>query len=129
MKKGTVKIIAAVLTAIMALALFAGCAKPAAEGTKNITVDVVANGETETFTYATEAETLEEAVGDLVEGEKGDYGLFITAVNGITADAANEEWWCITKNDGEAVATGISEIKIADGEKYEITLMVGYDSF
>lgn len=125
--KKTVKIIAAVLVAIMALALFAGCAKPAADGVKNITVDVIANGETETFTYETDAETLEEAVGDLVEGEQGDYGLFITAVNGITADAANEEWWCITKNDGEAIAVGISEIKIADGEKYEITLMVGYD--
>ena len=42
----------------------------------------------------------------LIEGEEGQYGLFITAVDGVKADDSKNQWWCITKN-GEQVNTGV----------------------
>ncbi len=61
----------------------------------------------------------------LVEGENGAYGLFITSVDGETADDSNQEWWCITKEGGQ-VNTSADQTPIADGDKYELTLMIGY---
>lgn len=57
----------------------------------------------------------------LVEGTQGEYGLYIETVDGVTADAANQEWWCITK-DGEMLNTSADLTPIADGEHYELTL-------
>ena len=61
----------------------------------------------------------------LVSGESGPYGLFITSVDGETANDSNQEWWCITKNN-EQLNTSADQTPIADGEKYELTLTVGY---
>ncbi len=83
--------------------------------------------ETVTFTLETEAQTLREALeeNDLVEGTESEYGLFVTSVNGVVADEANQEWWCFTKS-GESLMTGVDGIQIADGDHYEITLTSGY---
>ena len=51
--------------------------------------------------------------------------MFIKTVNGYTVDDDKQEWWCITKSS-EAVFEGIENIKINDGDKYEITLKTGY---
>ena len=61
----------------------------------------------------------------LVSGEEGAYGMFITTVDGETADDTNQEWWCITK-DKEKLNTSADQTPIADGEKYELTLTIGY---
>ena len=42
-------------------------------------------------------------------------------MDGVTADAEKQEWWCITKN-GEQLNTGADQTPIADGEHYELTL-------
>lgn len=98
------------------------------EGAKTLTVQVVqADGSTEEFTLQTDAEFLGEALRErgLIEGEEGPYGMYITAVNGVTADEGSQEWWCITKG-GEEVYTGVDETPIADGDTFELTLMVGW---
>ena len=61
----------------------------------------------------------------LIEGSESEYGLFVTKVDGIEADSANEEWWCLTKG-GETVMTGVDSTPVADGDKFEFTLTVGY---
>ena len=102
--------------------------KAPTEGQKTITVSVVdKDGASEEFTYQTDREFLGEVLQDekLVEGEEGEFGLFITSVNGIAADESNQEWWCITKT-GEQVNTSADQTPIADGEAYELTLTVGY---
>ena len=73
------------------------------------------------------AEFLRGALEDakLVEGEESDYGLFVKTVDGVTADDANEEWWCFTKG-GEPVMTSVDSTPIADGDTFEITLTTGY---
>ena len=61
----------------------------------------------------------------LIEGEESEYGLFVTEVDGIEADSANQEWWCLTIN-GEMASTGVDSTPVEDGGKYEFTLTVGY---
>ena len=106
----------------------ASTSPPAPSATdKTITATVVANGEEEAFTIHTDEEYLRGALEsiDLIAGEESEYGLFVTTVNGITADDANQEWWCFTKG-GESLNTGVDSTPIADGDAFEITLTVGY---
>ncbi len=98
------------------------------EGTKEITLEVVIpEEETKDFTIKTDAEYLRQALeeANLIKGTDGDYGLYITEVNGRVANDTKQEWWCITKENAQ-VNNGVDTIPIADGDKYEITLMVGF---
>jgi hypothetical protein len=99
------------------------------EGSKKVVVSVVIPEEkTKDFTLHTDAEFLRQALQekDLIQGSESQYGFYITEVNGRAADDANQEWWCITKS-GETVNTGVDQTPLADGDHYELTLMVGYD--
>lgn len=98
------------------------------EGAKTVTVEVIAGGETvQTHTIQTDAEYLRSALEQekMVEGEESAYGLFLLTVDGITADDAKQEWWCVTKEGGQ-VDTGVDATPIADGDHFELTLMVGW---
>lgn len=88
---------------------------------------VVSEDDTRDFTISTEAATLQEALEQegLIEGDESSYGLFVTTVDGVTADDSKQEWWCLTK-DGEEWVNGVSTTEIADGDKYEFTLKTGY---
>ena len=46
-------------------------------------------------------------------------------VDGESADASQQQWWCFTK-DGEMLMTGVDDTMIRDGEKYEITFTTGW---
>ena len=125
------KLLAGVLALVIVVAALIGVyftTRPATSATdKTITATVVANGEEEAFTIHTDEEYLRGALEsiDLIAGEESEYGLFVTTVNGITADDANQEWWCFTKG-GESLNTGVDSTPIADGDAFEITLTVGY---
>ena len=97
-------------------------------GAKEITVTVVhADQSSKDFVYQTDEAYLGaviEAEG-LVEGTDGDYGLFITSVDGETADDSKEQWWCITKG-GESVNTSADQTPIENGDHFELTMMEGY---
>ena len=97
-------------------------------GDKTITVEVIlADGTSKEHTVNTDAEFLRGALEEknLVEGDESEYGLFVKTVDGVTANDANQEWWCFTKG-GETLFTGVDTTPIADGEHYEITLTVGW---
>ena len=97
-------------------------------GATEITVTVVhADQSSKDFVYQTDEAYLGaviEAEG-LVEGTDGDYGLFITSVDGETADDSKEQWWCITKG-GESVNTSADQTPIENGDQFELTMMEGY---
>ena len=130
-KTGRGKIIAAVAVLIVAAAALAAVyfafGPKGAAGEKTITVEVVLpDGSAETAITTDEAYlrgALEQE--GMIAGEESEYGLFVTAVNGVAADDSKEQWWCFTK-DGESLATGVDSTPIADGEHYEITLTEGY---
>lgn len=128
--KKTTAIVAVILVVVIAagIGLYAKFKPQTEEGAKTITFSVIANGETKDFTIKTDAEYLSGALNEqkLIEGSDSEYGLFVTTVNGIEADSAKEEWWCFTKG-GEMLMTGVDTTPIADGEKFEATLTVGYE--
>ena len=101
------------------------------EGSKTITVDVVkADGSKDNYKIKTDAEYLKEAIDKdgriKLDGSSSEYGFFLTTVNGITTDSANEEWWCVMV-DGESALTGIDQLPVQDGGNYELIFTVGYE--
>ncbi len=93
------------------------------EGDKTIKVKIAADEKSVTLTVRTDAETLGDALAahSLVEGEEGQFGLYIKKVNGMLADYdVDQTYWSLTK-DGEYLMTGADSTPIADGENYELT--------
>ena len=105
------------------------------DNSKTIALTISADGKTETYEVKTDAETLGKMLVDegYVKNDQESYGLYIKTVygpfkDGRTVDTGKEEWWSLKKN-GETLMTGADQTTISDGEKYELTLMVGYDNF
>lgn len=127
--KGTLIAAAALLlVCILAGGLYLRFKPQAVKGEKEVTIVVVHGDKTEkTFQCHTDAEYLVEVLKEnqLVDGEEGEYGLFIQAADNETADESKQQWWCITKG-GEQVNTSADQTPIADGEQFELTLKEGY---
>ena len=112
-----------VIIAVMAL-VFWKFMPQGTKGDKTIQIQVVVSEEDiRDFTIQTDEAYLGAALQNekLIEGEDSQYGLYITKVDGVEADASKNQWWCITK-DGEQVNTGADTTPIADGDHYELTL-------
>lgn len=80
-------------------------------------------GNSKKFNIKTNCDNLGDALleAKLVEGEDGPYGLYIKVVDGLRADyELDGAYWSLSKN-GEMLLTGVSETKISNGEKYELT--------
>lgn len=93
------------------------------EGAKTVTVTVVHADKTEkTFTYKTDAEYLGEVLEaeGLVEGTMGDYGLYITKVDGEEAIyEENGSYWAFY--DGDEYATlSVDQTPIEDGDSFSL---------
>ena len=120
------KIVIACVALLVVLAVGLTCAwaftkKDVQAGAKTVTIDIVHDEtNTKTYTVETDAEFLVDALKSAVEveGEEGDFGLFIYAIDGDTADAAANEYWLFEYADGTQVETGVSMTPIADGEHY-----------
>lgn len=129
MKKKTLIGCGALVAACLLAALLYLQTRPeTAAGDKTIDVVVVhGDGSEADFQYQTDAEYLGDVLTEngLVEGTESTYGLFITTVDGETADDSLQQWWCITR-EGEMLSTGADQTPIADGEQYELTLTEGY---
>ena len=111
---------AAAIAVILALLLvFHFTSGPSDAGEKTLSIH------TRAFTVTTDENYLGPALEaeGLIEGEKGQYGLFITTVDGVKADDSKNQWWCITKG-GEDVYTGADSTPIADGDCFELTLSI-----
>lgn len=116
------------LCCVLALIVFFQTRPDTAAGEKHITISVVhSDSSKSTFSYDTDAEYLGEVLTEegLAEGTEGPYGMFITTVDGETADDSKEQWWCITKG-GEMVNTGADQTPIQDQDTFELTLKEGY---
>ena len=98
------------------------------EGMKSFTFTVVdAEGNETVHKLKSDAEMLGTALleEELIAGETGEFGIYVKTVGGITADEANQEWWCLTKG-GESIMTGADQTPLEDGAAYEFTLTVGW---
>lgn len=92
------------------------------EGQKTLTVEVEAEKKVVVFTVHTDKETVGEALQELklIEGEEGEYGLYVKTVNGMLADySVNQSYWAFLIN-GEYASTGVDGAVIAEGEIYRL---------
>lgn len=127
-KKGILSLAALLLVIAALFGVYQFAKGTTAEGAKTITIDVIhKDTSVKTFEYHTDREYLGEVLKDekLAEGENGAFGMFITTVDGETANDADQEWWCITK-EGAQLNTSADQTPIADKDKYELTLTTGY---
>ena len=96
-----------------------------AQGTKTITVAVIMDGETtRELTIRTDAEFLRGALEQekLVEGTESQYGLYVTTVDGVTADDSQRQYWCFKDGNGNDLTVGVDSAPIADGDAFQIVL-------
>ena len=96
-------------------------------GEKHITVELVGKDSSRTVELDTDEEYLGPALQSegLIDGTQSEFGLYITTVDGYTADESAQEWWCLTKG-GQSVNTGVDSTPIADGDAFELTLTTGW---
>lgn len=92
------------------------------EGASTITVECTADDRTVTFTVHTDAEYLGAALQEigLLEGEESQYGLFVTAVNGMSADYEADGYYWAIYIDGEYALTGVDSTPVTDGGSYSL---------
>ena len=91
------------------------------EGENQFTFKVVDKEGNETvFTVNTDKKNVGEALLDLglIEGEDGDYGLYVKKVNGILADYdVDQTYWAFYVN-GEYAMSGVDTTTIENGAEY-----------
>lgn len=91
------------------------------EGETKFAFTVVDKEDNETeFEIHTDKETVGEALleVELIEGEEGEFGLYVKKVNGITADYDKDQTYWAFYVDGEYASSGVDSTKIEEGKKY-----------
>ena len=127
-KQGLIALGLFVLLVIGSLAVYSRLVPKTQEGSKTITVNVDhLNGDDTTFTVSTDAEYLRAALEQegLIAGVEAEYGLWLTTVDGETADEDAQQWWGYDVN-GEFALYGVDEQVVTDGDVYDFTLNVGW---
>lgn len=93
------------------------------EGSAKFILTVVDKEGAETqFEIHTDKDTVGEALAELelIDGEEGEYGLYVKTVNGITADYDKDGvYWAFYIN-GEYAQTGIDATAITEGDNYTL---------
>lgn len=93
------------------------------EGSTSFTFEVVTDDSTTRFLVHTNETTVGAALlgVDLIAGDTSDYGLYVTEVNGITADyTADQAYWAFYV-DGEYADKGVDQTEIEEGKTYRFT--------
>ena len=91
-------------------------------GAKTVVVQVKVEEQMVTLTIKTDKDTVGAALLEhgLIEGEEGQYGLYVKVVNGIRADYDKDKRYWAFYIDGEYAMTGIELTEISDGAKYQL---------
>ncbi len=127
-KKIVISLIGLVIIALVMILLYNQFKPKSVEGSKKITAEVILNdGTSKSYDILTDEEYLRGALEQigLIFGTESDNGLYVTTVDGRTADNTNQEWWCFTLN-GRTINTSVDTTPIKDGDHFEITLTVGW---
>ena len=126
MSKGAIIAIIALVAAIAVIAVvyFVNAPKTS-KGAKSVTISVIDNnGAEKSYSAKTDAEYLsqvfDEIKGLTVEGDSSEYGLYITTVNGLTADySVDSSYWAIYVN-GNYGSYGADSQPVADGDSFTL---------
>ena len=123
------RMISLLLVLVMLFAL-AACGKKTAAPAEAVTFTVIVTdleGNETSFQYTSSAASVGEALvtEGLVVGHEASYGLYIDAVNGITADWDNDQTYWAFYINGEYATSGISDTPITADTTYGLTLTKG----
>jgi len=111
-----------ILALILVVVLFVGC------GDKQETVTggqvtfrfemTDKDGEVTDWSVTTTQTILSDALIEegLIEGEEGEYGLFVKSVNGVVIEEDNAYWELFV--DGESSMIGVSSVEVEQGMTY-----------
>ena len=94
------------------------------EGSKTVNVTVKAGDDEITFTIHSDERYLGDALLEhgLIDGDKGEFGIYIKKVNGILADYdIDKTYWGFYKS-GEMMMVGVSAAEFVSGDCYELVL-------
>lgn len=91
------------------------------EGKKEFIFTVITAEDEETvFEISTDKETVGDALAEhkLIDGEKGQYGLYVKTVNSVTYDFNKDgKYWAFYVN-GEYATSGVDKTAITEGDTY-----------
>jgi hypothetical protein len=103
-------------------------APQATEGEKSVTIEVVAESEgiSKIYDLNTDAaflyDLLMEIESDIQpEFQEASFGIYLTGLEGYTADETNNEFYAIKVNGVDALY-GVKELPVVDGEVYRFEL-------
>lgn len=130
--KQTAKHALALLALLILAGLFLGVylsARPqAVPGVKTVTVEVVhGDNSTKTFRFQTEMTYLGPLLlsEELIRGDVGPYGLYITEVDGEVADySLNKSYWSLFEGNDYA-SQGADTTPLTDGAVFRLVYTVG----
>ncbi len=97
------------------------------KGSKTVVVEVAAIDQTVTFTIKTDKTTVGEALMEhgLIDGEMGEWGLYVKEVNGMVADYdVDQTYWAFYVN-GEYGMSGVDMTEINEADVYKLELTKG----
>lgn len=91
-------------------------------GARTVVVEVKAEDQLVTFTVNTDKDTVGDALLEhgLIDGEEGEYGLYVKVVNGMTADYDVDQSYWAFYIDGEYAMTGVDQTEITEGATYQL---------
>lgn len=91
------------------------------ENTKFIFIVTHSNGDKIQFNVETTKDNLGDALleGYLIKGDEGEFGLYVTEVDGEEASWEKDSAYWYFYKDGEPLTTGVSSTPIAEGDKFE----------
>ena len=90
------------------------------EGENTIFFECTAGEKTVTFTIHTDSEYLRAVLEEngLISGDESDFGLYVKAVNGMTADYDADGYYWSLYVDGEYASSGVDTTPVTDGGSY-----------
>ena len=79
------------------------------------------DGQETAYEIHTDAETVGDALEslDLIAGEEGDYGLFVTTVDGVSLPSDGDQYWAFYI-DGAYATSGVDQTEITAGASYAL---------
>ncbi len=127
-KKIIISAAAVIILIIAMLGIYFAVRQQPAEGSKAFSVEVThKDGSVKSFNYTTDAEYVGEVLlsEGLISGETGEYGLYVTEVDGEKAVyEADGAYWAFYDN-GEYAMTGVDQTPVKDEGSYGFTYTTG----
>lgn len=122
MKKKTVYwLVGIIVLVLVSLGIYFGASKPSGTGSeKTFTLEVNDGSNTTTETYTTDEANLGDYLTEagIINGDEGEYGLYVKEVNGIKADYDTDGTYWKLQVNGEDSQVGVDSVEIEDGDIY-----------